>query len=104
MNIQELEDEMWKQVRNGRDEVYIKTQDLQELREVRVDTADNSRVFMKYSYVKQLIADYKEKNKKKLFRDSLKVEIQPEIVKNLIEKMDTAEQSMKIRNENQWEK
>ena len=104
MNIQELENDIWKQIRNGRDEVYIKVQDLQELQGEEVDTADNSRVFISYNYAKNLIDQYKEKNKKKLFKDSLKVDVQPEIVKNLMEKMDIAEQSMKIRNEESWEK
>ena len=53
-------------------------------------------------YVQELIKKYKQNNKRKLFTESLKV--QPEIVKNLIEKMDTAERNMKIRNEESWTK
>lgn len=104
MNIQELEEDLWKQTRNGRDEVYIKTQDLQELQGARIDKANNGRIFVKYSYVLQLIKDYKEKNKKKLFKESLKVDIQPEIVKNIINKMNTPEEIMKRKNEERWEK
>ena len=104
MNIQELENEIWMQTRNGRDEVYIKESDLQELQGARIEKGSNNRIFVKESYIRQLISDYKQRNKKKLFRDSLKVDVQPEIVKNLIEKMDIAEQSMKIRNEESWEK
>lgn len=104
MDIQRLEEEIWKQIRNGRDEVYLKIQDIQELKGEEVDKTENRRIFLNVLYVQELINKYKQKNKKKLFRDSLKVDIQPEIVKNLIEKMDTAEQSMKIRNEESWEK
>ena len=32
MDIQRLEEEIWKQIRNGRDEVYLKIQDIQELK------------------------------------------------------------------------
>ena len=104
MNIQELENEIWKQTRNGRDEVYIKESDLQELQGIQVEAANDTRVFVNETYLRTLINAYKEKNKKKLFKDSLKVNVQPEIVKNIIEKMDTAEQNMKIRNEESWSK
>lgn len=104
MDIQRLEEEIWKQIRNGRDEVYLKIQDIQELKGEEVDTADDRRIFLNVVYVQELINKYKQRNKKKLFRDSLKVDVQPQIVKNLIEKMDTAERNMKIKNESQWEK
>lgn len=79
MNIQDLEEEMWKQVRNGRNEVYIKKQDLQELKGLIVDAEDDSRIFMNYNYVIQLIEKYKNRS----FRENLKVNIKPNIVKNL---------------------
>lgn len=104
MDIQRLEEEIWKQIRNGRDEVYLKIQDIQELKEEEVDTTDDRRIFLNVVYVQELINKYKQRNKKKSFRDSLKVDVQPKIVKNLIEKMDIAEQSMKSRNEESWEK
>ena len=104
MDIQRLEEEIWKQIRNGRDEVYLKIQDIQELKGEEVDLADDRRIFLNVVYVQELINKYKQRNKKKLFRDSLKVDVQPEIVKNIIEKMDTAEQNMKIRNEESWSK
>ena len=104
MDLQQLEEDIWMQIRNGRDEVYLKIQDIQELKGEEVDLSDDRRIFLNVVYVRELINKYKQKNKKKLFRDSLKVDVQPEIVKNLIEKMDVAEQSMKSRNEESWEK
>lgn len=94
--LEKLEDEIEQQTRNGRASIYVKTEDLKELGYKKVEEG-KERQFVDYITLRGLMNRYE-------FRNGLKVDVQPEIIKNIIEKMDIAEQNMKIKNESQWDK
>ena len=94
--LEKLENEIEQQTRQGRASIYVETEDLKELGYKKIEEG-KERQFVDYITLRGLMNRYE-------FRNGLKVDVQPEIVKNLIEKIDIAEQSMKSRNEESWSK
>lgn len=62
MNIKELKQDIENQTRNGRDKIYIRIRDLQELELLGSVPSEDKRQFVSVDYLQKLIYNYENNN------------------------------------------
>lgn len=77
MSISTLKKEIEEQTRNGREEVYIKLEDLKLLDEHLAGNYGDKRMMINVDYIEELIAKYENKHS---FKNDLKVNVKPRVV------------------------
>lgn len=81
--IEKLEDEIWEQVRNGRDTIYVEVEDLKELG-CKTDENKTGRIYVDVNYLRAAMKRYE-------FKENLKVEPKQQTYREFIREIRSKE-------------